>query len=102
MIHVVATIKLKPGCRDGYLKILKSIVSDVRGEKGCLTYGPTIDMETDIEIQEITGENTVTMIESWESVEALKEHALSIRDFLRLWRFSMIEDSLPHYNQLSY
>ena len=74
MIHVVATIKLKAGCRDEYLKILNSIVPDVRGEKGCLAYGPNIDTETDIEIQEITGENTVTMIESWESVEALKEH----------------------------
>ena len=58
MVHVVATIRLKPGCRDEYLEILNSIVSDVRGEKGCLTYGPTIDKETDIEIQEITGENT--------------------------------------------
>ena len=50
MIHVIATVRLKPGCRDKYLEILKGNVSAVKGEAGCLVYAPTIDMETDIEI----------------------------------------------------
>jgi quinol monooxygenase YgiN len=74
MIHVIATVSLKPGCRDRYLEILKSNVSHVKGEAGCLVYEPTIDMETDIEIHEKAGDDAVTIVEAWESVEALKEH----------------------------
>ena len=85
MIHVIATVRLKPGCRDKYLEILKGNVSDVKAEAGCLVYEPTIDMETDIEIHEKAGDEAVTIIEAWESVEALKAHfqaphMLSYRD----------------------
>jgi quinol monooxygenase YgiN len=74
MIHVIATVRLKPGCREKYLAILKDNVDNVKGEAGCLVYEPTIDNETDIEIQEMAGENAVTIVEAWESVEALKDH----------------------------
>lgn len=74
MIHVIATIRLKPGCRDRYIEILKSNVDNVKGEAGCLAYEPTIDMETDIGVHEMAGENTVMLVEAWESVEALKDH----------------------------
>ena len=74
MIHVIATVRLKPGCRDKYLEILKGNVSDVKGEAGCLVYAPTIDMETDIEIHDKAGDDAVTIVEAWESVEALKDH----------------------------
>ncbi|MFC1798306.1 putative quinol monooxygenase [Thermodesulfobacteriota bacterium] len=74
MIHVIATVRLKPGCRDKYIEILKNNASDVKGEEGCLVYEPTIDTDTDIEIHEKAGENAVTIIEAWESVEALKDH----------------------------
>ena len=69
MIHVIATVRLKPGCREKYLAILKDNVDNVRGEAGCLAYEPTIDKGTDIEIQELAGENAVTIVEAWESVE---------------------------------
>jgi quinol monooxygenase YgiN len=74
MIHVIATVRLKPGCRDRYLEILKGNVSNVKAEAGCLGYAPTIDMETDIEIHEKAGDEAVTIVEAWESVEALKQH----------------------------
>ncbi len=74
MIHVVATIELKPGLRDAYLELLRANVPHVLAEKGCLTYYPTIDTDTDIAIHEKAGENVVTLIESWESVDALKKH----------------------------
>ena len=48
MIHVVATIELKPGCRDEFLDILRQNVPSVRAEEGCIAYEPTIDTETDI------------------------------------------------------
>ncbi len=74
MIHVIATVRLKPGCRDRYLEILKGNVSNVKAEAGCLVYAPTIDMETDIEIHEKAGDEAVTIVEAWESVDALKAH----------------------------
>ncbi len=74
MIHVIATVRLKPGCRDKYLEILKSNASKVKGEAGCRVYEPTIDMETDIEIHEKAGDDAVTIVEAWDSVDALKAH----------------------------
>ena len=74
MIHVIATVNTKPGCRDKYLEILKGNVANVKGEAGCLVYEPTIDMETDIEIQEKAGDEAVTIVEAWDSVESLKAH----------------------------
>ena len=74
MIHVIATVNTKPGCRDKYLEILKGNVTNVKGETGCLVYEPTIDMETDIEIHEKAGDEAVTIVEAWDSVEALKAH----------------------------
>jgi len=46
----------------------------VKAEKGCLVYEPTIDIDTDIAIHEKGGEDVVTLIEAWESVDALKKH----------------------------
>ena len=74
MIHVIATIELKPGCRDKYLDILRQNIPSVKAEKGCLTYEPTVDIDTDIAIQKKTGDDVVTLIEAWESVDALKKH----------------------------
>ena len=74
MIHVIATIELKPGCRGKYLDILRQNVPSVKAEKECLVYEPTIDIDTDIAIHEKAGEDVVTLIEAWESVDALKKH----------------------------
>jgi quinol monooxygenase YgiN len=74
MIYVIATVRLKPGCRDKYLEILKGNVSSVKAEAGCRVYAPTIDMDTDIEIHEKAGDDVVTIVEAWDSVDALKAH----------------------------
>jgi quinol monooxygenase YgiN len=74
MIYVIATVKLKPGKRGKYIEILLENVPYVKTEQGCLRYEPTIDTETDIPIHEKAGNDVVTIIEAWESVEALKAH----------------------------
>lgn len=74
MIHVVATIELKPGCRDAYLDALRRNIPNVKAEEGCLAYEPTIDIDTDIPVHEKAGEDVVTLIEAWESLDALKAH----------------------------
>ena len=76
MIHVVASIKIKPGKRDTFLKIFNDNVPNVLVEKGCIEYGPTVDVVSDIDIQE-SDPNSVTIIEKWETLEDLKAHLVA-------------------------
>ena len=52
------------------MKIFKANVPLVRAEKGCIQYVPTVDIDADLPPQ-IMDENVVTIIEAWESLEAL-------------------------------
>ena len=74
MIHVIATIELKLGCRADYLKALKSNVPHVRAEAGCLAYEPTVDVDAGLPVQGELRENVVTLVEAWVSVDALHAH----------------------------
>ena len=77
MIHVIATVELAPGMRDAFLAEFRKIIADVKGEAGCIEYGPAVDVETDIPIQFRVGPNKVVVIEKWESVAALKAHGVA-------------------------
>jgi quinol monooxygenase YgiN len=46
MIQVIASIKLKPGCRDDFLARLNENVPKVKAEEGCLAYDPSIDLDS--------------------------------------------------------
>jgi len=74
MIHVIATIELNEGCRNAFLDEFHKLVPDVLAEDGCLEYGPTVDVETDLPPQLPLRDDVVTIMEKWESVDALKEH----------------------------
>lgn len=74
MIHVIATIETAAGRRDDFLAAFGELVPDVRAEQGCLEYGPVIDLATSIADLPVPRENIVTVIEKWESVEALQKH----------------------------
>lgn len=74
MIHVIATIDVAPGMRDDFLTAFAELVPDVQAEQGCLEYGPAIDLATTIGDQPAPRENAVTVIEKWQSVEALRAH----------------------------
>jgi len=74
MIYVIATVELKPECRAAYLEVLLGNVAAVKAEKGCLEYAPTIDVQTDIAMQETYNDNVVTIIEAWDDIAALKNH----------------------------
>lgn len=74
MIYVIAAIELSPGGKEKYLAELKRVMPLVHKEKGCLEYGPTVDVPTGIPIQLPQRDNIVTLIERWESVDALKLH----------------------------
>lgn len=77
MIFVVATIELNPGTRASFLAEFKKNVPLVLAENGCIAYAPAVDAETGFPTQFKTGPNSVTVIEQWASVDALKAHAVA-------------------------
>ncbi|MHB1033860.1 MAG: putative quinol monooxygenase [Pirellulales bacterium] len=76
MIHVIATIELMPGKREAFLVEFHKLVPKVLAEKGCIDYGPTIDLATtlpDVPLRE----HVVTVVERWEDIEALQSHLMA-------------------------
>ncbi|MBT3344879.1 MAG: antibiotic biosynthesis monooxygenase [Gemmatimonadetes bacterium] len=77
MIHVLAMIDLKEGTREQFLQEFHGIVTEVRAEVGCIEYGPTIDVDTGNEKIQAPRENAVTIVEKWESLDALSAHLVA-------------------------
>jgi quinol monooxygenase YgiN len=77
MIIVIATIEVEQGGRDAFLKEFHQVVPLVRQEQGCLEYGPTIDLPTNIAAQPDPRDNVVTVVEKWESLDDLEAHLIA-------------------------
>jgi quinol monooxygenase YgiN len=75
MIHVIATIDVAPGRREAVLAEFHRIVPLVRAETGCLEYGPAVDVSSGIASQVPIRDNVVTVVEKWQSLDALRAHA---------------------------
>lgn len=73
MISVLASVKLKSGTRDEFLKHFINNVPAVLEEAGCIEYFPAIDVESGLANQQ-KDPDSVTVIEKWESIEALQLH----------------------------
>lgn len=76
MIHVIASVQVKPGTVKEFLGIFNANVPFVRAEKGCIQYVPTVDIKADLPPQTMD-ENVITIIEAWDSVEDLRAHLMS-------------------------
>src|SRR5438874_2130216 len=74
MIHVIATIEVVAGKRDALLAEFRKLVPLVRAEAGCLDYGPAIDVATGLAAQPPLRENAITVVERWDSLDALRAH----------------------------
>jgi quinol monooxygenase YgiN len=74
MIHVIATITLRPGAREPFLAALNANLPHVLAEKGCLAYRPTVDVASGIPVQVGPRPDVVTLVEAWESLEDLHAH----------------------------
>ena len=74
MIHVLAFVELNPGHREDFLKEFAKVAVLVRAEDGCIEYGAAVDAETDLPVQQKYGENSVLIVEKWESQSHLKAH----------------------------
>ena len=77
MIHVVAVITAKPGEREKILEAFRANTAAVRAEAGCIEYGAAVDLENGPGFQAKYGPDTFLAIEKWESLEALKAHAVA-------------------------
>ncbi len=76
MICVVATLELSAGRRDDFLEVFRALVPKVLAEQGCLEYGPMVDVPTSLAAQGEVRTDVVTIVEKWESVEALEAHLI--------------------------
>jgi len=74
MIYVIATVEVQAGKREAFLAEFHKNVPNVHAEKGCIEYGPTVDATTDIKAQIPRRESVVTIVEKWESLQALHAH----------------------------
>ena len=74
MIHVIVTATIKPGCLDEYLSIARQLGLLVNKEPGCIRYVYTTDTNSPLSIQDEINNDQVTLIEEWESIDALKVH----------------------------
>ena len=77
MIRVIAEIELAEGRRDDFLSVFAQLVPKVLEEDGCLEYGPMVDLATSISAQPPARDNVVTVVERWESIEALEAHLIA-------------------------
>jgi quinol monooxygenase YgiN len=77
MIHVFATVTTHPGQRDAVLALFKRNVPAVLAEEGCISYEAVIDVPDGGSIQTPLGPDSYAVVERWESIEALKAHAVS-------------------------
>lgn len=74
MIHVIATIQVLPERREDFLAQFHKVEPEVHAEQGCLEYAAAIDLATDIGAQIPLRSDVVTVVEKWESIEALNAH----------------------------
>jgi quinol monooxygenase YgiN len=77
MICVIASIDTIPSGRKALLNAFKELAPKVRAEKGCIEYTPMIDLPTSLPSQKPVCENIVTIVEKWESTEALETHLMA-------------------------
>ena len=74
MIDVIASIRIKDGHTDEFIEKFKANVAAVLAEEGCIDYYPTIDSDAGMAVQEMDTQ-VVTIVEKWESLEALQAHS---------------------------
>jgi quinol monooxygenase YgiN len=73
MVSVIASIHIVPGQRSAFLDIFSRYIPKVRAEDGCVEYYPAVDVDASLPVQQLD-ENVVTIIEKWQSLDALKIH----------------------------
>jgi len=73
MIYGVVSVRVKEGKLGKFLDLFNTNAVKVRKEKGCIQYFSLLDIDANLPIQTFE-KNVVTVLEQWESVEALHDH----------------------------
>ena len=76
-IHVVAVITARAGMREKILEAFHQNSRTVRKEQGCIEYIATVDANNAGALQTKFGDDTFVVVEKWENLGALKDHAAS-------------------------
>ena len=76
-IHVVAVITAKKGLRSKVLEAFHQNSPTVHKEEGCIEYIATIDADDAGAVQTKFGDDTFVVVEKWQNLSALKDHATS-------------------------
>lgn len=76
-VIVLAKIETATGRRDAFLREFARIVPEVHAEQGCIEYGPTIDLSTTLSRQTRLGDDTVMIVEKWETLTDLEAHLVA-------------------------
>ena len=77
MIHVIATAYIDKGRRQEFIRAFNTNIPNVLAENGCIQYTPTVDFVSGIDRQTPPEEDTVVIIEQWETIEDLENHLVA-------------------------
>jgi len=93
MVYVIVRFEIKEASLERFVKVFSQVLPAVRAEQGCIQYEPTIDLtDPDVTLPATPHPNAMTLIEKWESVDALKthlaskhmtEHRLRVKDMIK-------------------
>lgn len=101
MVNVIASVKTQAGKKADFLKACKANLPNVHAEDGCIYYYPAVDLDTGVPVQDLD-EDTVTIIEKWESLDKLKVHLTAphmnsfreeVKDFVIETRIKVLEEA---------
>jgi quinol monooxygenase YgiN len=74
MVHVIVTMRIKPGRMGEFLAACGELRPQVLAEPGCLAYDYTRDTASPRDPQPQLDPDRITLIERWASPGALKAH----------------------------
>jgi quinol monooxygenase YgiN len=74
VIHLVVTMQIREGAMAAFLDLARDLAPVVQRELGCAEYEFTTDVQSFITTQEPVQKNRVTLLEEWESLDALQAH----------------------------
>jgi quinol monooxygenase YgiN len=77
MIYVVVTMTIEDGRMDEFLALCGQLRPLVLAERGCIGYDYAREKDSLLAIQEAVDRNRITLVERWESPEALAAHGAS-------------------------
>ena len=85
-IKVIARSKINASYSEQVFKIYKSLIKETRKEVGCISYEL---------FEELENPNNLTLIEEWESLEALQNHTQTTHFIDYVGQLSEYESELP-------